>query len=79
VELRDVLASDPRIAYALLFGSAARGTTHTESDLDVAIGLQSGVSLTPRDIGALVADLSSDRRDCDSRRARRRLWSIEPS
>ncbi len=55
--LRRVLDQDPRIAYALLFGSAARGTTHAGSDLDVAIGLQPGVELSTHDIGALISDL----------------------
>jgi len=35
--LRQVLADDPRIAYALLFGSSARASAHEHSDLDVAI------------------------------------------
>jgi len=35
--LHDVLAADPRVAYALLFGSTARETNHTHSDVDVAI------------------------------------------
>ena len=55
--LRETLNRDPRIAYALLFGSAARGTSHAGSDFDVAIGLRAGVSLEPREIGALIADL----------------------
>lgn len=40
--LRRVLAADPRIAYALLFGSVARGTETSFSDVDVAIGLTPG-------------------------------------
>lgn len=55
--IRDVLNRDSRIAYALLFGSVARGTMHERSDLDVAVGLSSGVSLDARETGALVADL----------------------
>ena len=55
--LRQLLASDARVAYALIFGSAARGSAHLSSDLDVALGLESGVSLTPREIGAIVSDL----------------------
>ena len=55
--LRDALTRDPRVAYALLFGSAARGTAHVGSDLDVAIGLRAGVTLEPREVGALIADL----------------------
>jgi uncharacterized protein len=55
--IRGVLDRDLRIAYALLFGSGARGTMHDRSDLDVAVGLSSGVLLDPAEIGALVADL----------------------
>jgi len=33
-----VLTAEPRIAYALVFGSCARGTQHAQSDLDIAIG-----------------------------------------
>jgi hypothetical protein len=55
--LREVLNRDPRIAYALLFGSGARESMHGASDLDVAVGLKAGVSLAPRDIGALASDL----------------------
>ena len=55
--IRLVLEGDPRIAYALLFGSAARGTAHPQSDVDVAVGLAAGAQLSPRDLGTLVADL----------------------
>jgi predicted nucleotidyltransferase len=55
--IRDVLARDARVAYALLFGSRARGSMHHESDADVAVGLTAGVSLDARETGALVADL----------------------
>jgi len=55
--LRPVLDRDPRIAYALLFGSGAGARTHARSDVDIAIGLESGVVLDARDVGALVADL----------------------
>ncbi len=48
---------DSRIAYALLFGSGARETTHAGSDLDVAVGLVQGALLTPQDVGTLVSDL----------------------
>lgn len=36
-DLAAVCASDKRIAYALLFGSSARATTHVHSDVDIAI------------------------------------------
>ena len=34
----EVLQADPRVPYAIVFGSWARGTQHGGSDLDVAIG-----------------------------------------
>jgi predicted nucleotidyltransferase len=55
--IRDVLNRDPRIAYALLFGSTARGTGHQGSDLDVAVGLAGEQSLDATQVGSLVADL----------------------
>lgn len=55
--LRRALEDDPRIVYALLFGSGARGTTHLRSDVDLAIGLRPDATLTTRDFGALVSTL----------------------
>jgi uncharacterized protein len=55
--LKAVLEADPRITYALLFGSAATGRVRTDSDVDVAIGLAEGAALTPLAIGALAARL----------------------
>ena len=55
--VRQVVEHDGRILYALLFGSAARGIGHAGSDLDVAIGLEPGASLAPRDIGLLTTNL----------------------
>ena len=57
--VRRVLERDSRIAYALLFGSGARGTTHWRSDIDIAIGLRADTSLTTRELGALVSDLEA--------------------
>ncbi len=57
--LRQALASDPRIAYALAFGSGARGSAGAHSDLDVAVGLAAGGTPTPLEIGALAARLGS--------------------
>ncbi len=54
-DLRRVLAEDARVAYALVFGSAARGSSGPHSDVDVAIGLASGARLTARDLGGLGA------------------------
>lgn len=55
--LRRALADDPRVDYALLFGSSARGSAHPGSDLDVAVGMGSRARLEPRDIGDLVSRL----------------------
>ena len=57
--LRSALLADARIAYALLFGSAARGTLHSHSDVDVAVGTGAGQELTVRDLGDLTALLES--------------------
>jgi len=40
--LRPILDRDPRIAYALLFGSGAGARRHARSDVDIAIGLEPG-------------------------------------
>jgi predicted nucleotidyltransferase len=56
--LRRVLEHDDRVAYALLFGSMARGTSHAQSDVDVAIGTR-GASLDVFAIGDLTARLES--------------------
>ena len=53
--LKRALEADPGIAYALVFGSAARGTAHAHSDVDVAIGLSEGQRLTALDLGDLVS------------------------
>jgi uncharacterized protein len=55
--LRSVLELDPRIAYALLFGSRVRGSAHPGSDTDVAIGLARGARLAAREAGELVSRL----------------------
>jgi predicted nucleotidyltransferase len=55
--IRDVLARDSRVAYALLFGSRARGSMHHQSDADIAVGLAAGASLDAQETGALIADL----------------------
>jgi predicted nucleotidyltransferase len=53
--LAAVLRADPRIGYALIFGSAAKGTMHANSDVDVAIA--GTVPLSLLDLGALAARL----------------------
>lgn len=55
--LADVLDRDPRVAYALVFGSLARGKAHRASDIDVAIGLVADRTLPGLDAGRLVSDL----------------------
>jgi predicted nucleotidyltransferase len=57
--LRTALEKEPRVAYALLFGSEARGRSHAHSDVDVAIGVHRGERLGVRDLGALIASLES--------------------
>jgi predicted nucleotidyltransferase len=55
--LRRALTDDPRVAYALLFGSTARGSAHRDSDLDVAVGLRSHVRMAPQELGNFVSHL----------------------
>ena len=55
--LRQALEGDTRLAYALLFGSRARGSAHATSDFDVAVGLMPGAQLDPHELGALVSSL----------------------
>jgi predicted nucleotidyltransferase len=58
-DLQRVLDADSRIAYALLFGSQARGTAHAHSDVDVALALQPGMVLDALSLGELTARLES--------------------
>jgi predicted nucleotidyltransferase len=58
--LSTILAEDPRIEYALMFGSRARGQASHASDLDLAVGLEPGIRLSAQDLGALIADLERD-------------------
>jgi predicted nucleotidyltransferase len=55
--IRRVLAADPRVAYALVFGSFATGHSSPFSDLDIAIGLKPRVDLDHRAIGRLTTQL----------------------
>jgi len=55
--LRCVLEADPRIAYAILFGSRGRGSVHDRSDTDLAIGLARGERLSATDLGEIVSRL----------------------
>jgi predicted nucleotidyltransferase len=51
------LERDPRVSYALLFGSAARGVSHAGSDLDLAVGLYPGSAYSTQALGSFIADL----------------------
>jgi predicted nucleotidyltransferase len=55
--LRSALAGDSRISYALVFGSSVRGSAGVHSDVDVAIGLVAGTTLSTLERGALAARL----------------------
>ncbi len=57
--LHRVLEAEPDVAYALLFGSAARGTARPGSDADVAIELRAGAARDVRAVGGLAARLES--------------------
>ncbi|MEO6593144.1 MAG: nucleotidyltransferase domain-containing protein [Planctomycetota bacterium] len=56
--LRQIVTADPRIGYALVFGSFARGTQHAASDVDIAIG---GLTtpLTVLELGDLIGRLEA--------------------
>ena len=47
----------PDIAFAVVFGSFARGTPHAGSDVDVALGFGPERRPTAREIGAIVSRL----------------------
>jgi predicted nucleotidyltransferase len=55
--LRDALAGDARVAYALLFGSRARESAREDSDLDIAIGSSARTRIGALELGDLVARL----------------------
>jgi predicted nucleotidyltransferase len=55
--LRRVLEDDARVAYALVFGSAARRDGRPARDVDVAVGLAAGATLSIQDLGDLVSRL----------------------
>jgi hypothetical protein len=58
-DLRRVLLAEPRVAYALVFGSAARGSSHAHSDVDVAVGVRPGPRLSALEVGTLAARLEA--------------------
>jgi predicted nucleotidyltransferase len=47
------------LAYALVFGSSAKGTSRANSDVDVAAGLQAQTSLSTEELGTLVSTLEA--------------------
>jgi predicted nucleotidyltransferase len=57
--LRDILERESDIAYAVLFGSSARGTAHAGSDADIAIELRPGAPRDVRALGGLAARLEA--------------------
>jgi uncharacterized protein YutE (UPF0331/DUF86 family)/predicted nucleotidyltransferase len=57
--LRSILESEPRVTYAVLFGSRARERAHDHSDTDVAVGLLPGAKLSTNEIGDLVSRLEA--------------------
>ena len=56
-EIRSVLMHEPRVTYALVFGSTARGTARADSDLDVAIGRNAPFAIL--ELGDLISRLES--------------------
>ncbi len=54
-----VLEADPHVAFAVLFGSQARASTHPRSDIDLAIGLTRGARLSAAQLGDLVSRLET--------------------
>lgn len=58
-DVRQVLEGEGDIAYALLFGSAGRGTSHAMSDVDIAIEPTPGAEFDIVRLGQLAARLES--------------------
>ena len=58
-QLRSVFESDPRVAYALIFGSSVTGKAHAHSDVDVAIGMAGPHQLDTMELGALASKLEA--------------------
>ena len=55
----DALADVPQVAFALVFGSRARGTAHAASDIDVALDFARGRRPGAYEIGAIVSRLEA--------------------
>ena len=57
--LRRILDAEPGVAYALAFGSTARGTARPDSDVDLALGLSAGAPRDAQALGRLAARLTA--------------------
>ena len=57
--IRRILEAEPAVAYALVFGSTARGTERPDSDADVAVELTPGAARDVHALGCLTARLMS--------------------
>jgi predicted nucleotidyltransferase len=57
--VRRALEGEQDVAYAVLFGSGARGALRPPSDVDIAIELRRGAPRDPATLGCLTARLES--------------------
>jgi predicted nucleotidyltransferase len=57
--LRRAVEEDPRLGYAVVFGSCARGEANAGSDLDVAVGASGGRRLTSLELGEIASKLEA--------------------
>lgn len=57
--VRRALADEADVAYAVMFGSTARGARRPDSDVDVAIELRAGAPRNVGTLGGLIARLES--------------------
>jgi hypothetical protein len=55
--LHRLFSDDSRVAFALVFGSSARGSAGPQSDLDVAIGVSAGHAFSIAELGDLCAQI----------------------
>jgi predicted nucleotidyltransferase len=56
-QVRDALAAQPGIAFAVLFGSAARGALRASSDVDLAVRFAEGAVGRGWELGGMIAAL----------------------
>lgn len=57
--IRRVFEGDPRVAYAVVFGSAAREAIHANSDVDVAVGVTADRNFDTLALGELTSRLEA--------------------